>query len=419
MVLVVLTVVALIGFMGLALDVSHLYITKTELQDAADACALSGAAALTGASSDQLTTAQNWGIAAGQANKMAFQKTNVVMAPADVTFSETLPGPYISKALAEATPFKIKYVRCTTARTGIGTWFMQVLGPGDGTVRATAVATMLNGQTSCAIPLAICEKPGGFTKGEWIPGRVGDDAGMTGNFKWILYPDENGSMPSPDDPFNADRINSYLMGPGQCNVPDVGTKVGVTGVKASIKHGWNSRFGIYMNQDPKTLAAVPDFTGFAYTPADPGSVTDVSKASWPEQANAFSGTSGTGNGNFQSARTGRLKYQGDPLSGLLVGKNGSSTANGSDRRLGALPIVNCGQFCKNAVCDDDWTADGKAAIKAWACVMMLHPMNENNENQKMWIEYLGLSTEAGNPCGTMGGAGGSSATGPLVPTLVQ
>ena len=38
----------LIGFIGLALDGGHLYLTKTELQNGADACALAASYELTG-----------------------------------------------------------------------------------------------------------------------------------------------------------------------------------------------------------------------------------------------------------------------------------------------------------------------------------------------------------------------------------
>jgi Flp pilus assembly protein TadG len=39
-IIVGLVLAVLMGFAGLALDVGHLYVEKTELQNAADACAL-------------------------------------------------------------------------------------------------------------------------------------------------------------------------------------------------------------------------------------------------------------------------------------------------------------------------------------------------------------------------------------------
>jgi uncharacterized membrane protein len=43
-----LMLAVLVGFVGLALDGGHLYLTKTELQNAADACALAASYELTG-----------------------------------------------------------------------------------------------------------------------------------------------------------------------------------------------------------------------------------------------------------------------------------------------------------------------------------------------------------------------------------
>jgi len=43
LVITALSLVALVGFVGLALDLGHLYVVKTELQNAADAAALAAA----------------------------------------------------------------------------------------------------------------------------------------------------------------------------------------------------------------------------------------------------------------------------------------------------------------------------------------------------------------------------------------
>ena len=46
-VFVALIMVVLIGFIGMAVDVGHFYVVKSELQNAADAGALAGAANVT------------------------------------------------------------------------------------------------------------------------------------------------------------------------------------------------------------------------------------------------------------------------------------------------------------------------------------------------------------------------------------
>ena len=45
---VALGLVVLIGMMGLAIDLGHAYVNKSQLQNIADACALAGASALNG-----------------------------------------------------------------------------------------------------------------------------------------------------------------------------------------------------------------------------------------------------------------------------------------------------------------------------------------------------------------------------------
>ena len=63
-IMVALALVALIGFVGLALDLGKLYVVKSELQNSADSCALAAARELTGATID-LSVPEAAGISAG------------------------------------------------------------------------------------------------------------------------------------------------------------------------------------------------------------------------------------------------------------------------------------------------------------------------------------------------------------------
>lgn len=88
-IIVGLSLAVMIGFVGLALDLGKLYVTRSELQNSADACALSAARDLTSAIS--LSVAEADGIAAGHLNFVFFQKTSVQMSTnANVTFSDSL-----------------------------------------------------------------------------------------------------------------------------------------------------------------------------------------------------------------------------------------------------------------------------------------------------------------------------------------
>src|SRR6186997_1276180 len=90
---VALTMLFLLGFMGIALDFGHLFVVKTELQTATDSCALAAAQELDGAA-DALTRATNAGITAGNLNKVNFQGTAAGFVANDVTFSDALNGAY-------------------------------------------------------------------------------------------------------------------------------------------------------------------------------------------------------------------------------------------------------------------------------------------------------------------------------------
>lgn len=409
-IIVAMSIAVLIGFVGLALDLGQLFVTKTELQNAADACALSASSALTGTDANQLIIAENRGMTIAKANKVALQKNDVSAVPSDVRFSETLNGQYFpSGGVAAADILKMKYAKCTLSRNEIKTWFIHVLNVlpgvviGDQSVSSMAAATLSPSQTTCALPLAICERDLAvqppFQKGEWIGGKVGANDNITGDFKWVNYIKNN----------SAKDIKDILTGEGVCNLPSTGEKVGAPGGKGGEAAAWNTRFGIYGGGPYKNAAeAVPDFTGFAYT-------ADTAIKSWPEKFNAYEGASSTGNPNFKTARTANDPYQTDKYSGLkTTGKESSRPTHkneGSDRRVGIVPVVNCKDFEGGS---------HEAAIKTFACILMLHPLEQGGGAETpMWLEYIGLTSDASSPCASMGLAGSSTSAGPLVPALVQ
>lgn len=398
-IIVALSMVVLIGFVGLALDLGKLFVAKTELQNAADSCALAAARELTGANTNQLTLAEAAGIAAGMENSVLFQDETVNFNADDsVTFSEQLSGSYVTKGAA-ANPLNMRFVRCTVERTGIVNWFMQVLGIGDQDVAATAVASLVPGQTTCAIPAGMCLSD--FltaNPGDWIEGALGPQGDMTGGFKWIDFTPPGGG---------ASELNAALTGPGDCSLPAIGSTVGQGGVVSSLSKGWNSRFGIYTNNvesDPgQPDFAVPDWSGYAYT-----------EVNYPAQFDAFS--------DFVSRRANYAAYQGDALTGLRAERGNSNAKptaflqqHGADRRLATVAVVDCPTLDAGAP---------TAPVQAWACVFMLHPINTSQGGSgtgasRMFLEYQGRADDAASPCASSGMVGGPGSIGPLVPALVQ
>ena len=399
-IIVGLSIAVLIGVAGLALDGGRLYVNKTELQNASDACALAASFELTGAPSiptANFPIAENAGRLVATRNRVGFQGNNIAAGAVTVQFNTVLSGgTWVGSGAA--TPAS-RYVRCTIAETGITPWFMRVLGLGDQTVSALATATLAPSQNSCtAIPIGMCaagSAPGyGFVAGRWYNGGLNNANSLTGSFNWIDFSPPSGG---------ANELSAALLGSGACTVA-AGTSVGATGAIASLKAAWNTRFGIYHPSLPSTppTAAVPDWSGYSYTAIN-----------WPSQFNAAA--------NLRTVqRPAHAPYgtnvaNGNTITGLNVGpppsvvlQAGALTTRGADRRFVPAPIVNCASF----------SGSQTVPVLDWACVLMLHPMT-TDPNQTLYLEFVGLTTAAGSPCATVGGVGNSASTGPLVPALVQ
>lgn len=382
-IIVGLSLVVLIGFIGLVLDLGHLYIAKTELQNAADACAL-GAVRELDQKTDALTRAIDAGRTVGNRNRVDFQTDLVSIQDGDITFSATWP--FVPGASATTA----KYVRCAPHESNpksFAMWFMQMLGFGDQTVNASAVAALLPAQTFCGIPIGICTDQAskgsplanwGLAPGQGVNGRL--SAGMTGSFNWIDFtPPAGGSS----------ELEGLLSGEGQCST-DVTNNVGQTGTKQSLQSAWNTRFGMYTGNFD-SVANQPDYSSFAYF--DPAWET----ATAPFYTNKYD--------DFalrQKAPQGNA-YQGD-ASGLKLRGYSNDHSHWAHRRLVLAPVVRC----------QDWASAQAIPIRDWACVLMLHPISDTGQ---VTVEFRALASDPSSPCASTGLPGGQS--GPLVSTLVQ
>ncbi len=429
-VLVALALAVMLGIAGLVVDLGHMFVIKAELQNAADACALAAARELNcdpGSAGTcpgtVLAAAQAAGIAVGQRNRVDFQSGAVSIAPDDVRFSTVLSGAnnddsvYLS--IAQGASPNARYVMCTIPQDNIAMTLMRVFGFERETVAATAVATLAPSQTSCAIPLGLCEaSPGaapgyGMQVGKWYGGLFSPGSKVTGSYDWINF-NPQGKTPGCNGT-GAQVLSCQLEGAGQCSLPAPGSKVGAQGVDQSVSTAWNSRFGLYKNGagNPQLGNAAPDLSGLAFTSA---STAGAAAVTWPAGANAYAGAAGGGSAtdNFVTARSKYETYQyaGDPMalgakytnhptSGAQLRSYGSAT-----RRVAVAPLVNCNSL--------GGSNPQTVPIDGYACVLMLHPISGPDGVE---IEFLGLANAPGNACATSGLPGGSA--GPLVPTLVQ
>lgn len=412
LILVGLALAVLIGFLGIVIDLGRLFVAKTELQSAMDACALAASAELKPGvvppDPQAIARAVSAGITAGTRNRADFQSAPVALSAADIYFSDhlsdnstTFPFGYVPSGAAD--PATARFVLCARSVNGIGTWFMQVLEGFLGlpstanSVGAWATATLHPAQVNCALPIGVCKLPAGtpsdpfagMVVGQWLSSKL--SAAATGSFSWVDFSPEGGG--------GANELAELIRGSGQCNLPAVGTPVGQQGNIESLDKAWNTRFGLYKGAD-NSSTATPDYSGYGYTPIN-----------WPPQFNAFGGTSGA-EPNFQSTRAANNTYQSTPGQGYRSTTSTDLAARGADRRLATVPIVDCGA----------WAASNPQTqpVLGYACVLMLHPMTHSSDplySDDVWLEFRGAANDPTSPCSTAGMAGGT--TGPLVPVLVH
>lgn len=393
LVLVALAGAVLIGFLGVVMDLGHLFVTKTELQNAMDSCALAAARELK-QDAQAIQRAVAAGVTAGNRNRIDFQADAAGVTAEDIWFSARLsdnstsfPFGYLDSGAAD--PATARYVMCARTTEDIPTWFMQVLKgflgmpPDASQVGALATATMAPSQTTCAIPIGVCMQSNtepyfGLGPGKWYSGKFGTGTGesLTGSYNWINFPDESG----------ANDIKTNLAGDGVCNLAEKGEKVGKQGQTVGVSDAWNSRFGVYKGGYDEA-SAPPDQTGFAYN-----------ATTWPAGQDAYS--------HFLGQQAINAPYPADDPAGLgggykLPGKVGKQT-----RRVSIAPIVDC-SLLENS-------NPQKVPIAGYACILMLSPIKGPIDVR---LEYLGSPGEIDSPCFSAGLGGGTN--GPLVPVLVH
>jgi hypothetical protein len=438
-VVVGLTIFVLVGMIGLALDSGQLFVNKTELQNAADACALAAARELDG-NADALTRADAAGVLVGTQNLVGFQDAAVALTAADISYSENLSPNSAYQTSDKANPATSKFAMCEVERDDIGMWFMGVFGYNDPgkkpRVSAYAVATLAPSQTTCAVPIGVCKEAGGgsaptfgLVVGKWYGGKFGpDESGTTytGSYNWIDFTVQNGWEPEDKQCVSggggggADEIQCLLSGPGQCELPPVGTPVGQQGQIGSTADAWNTRFGLYKEGEKyNETNSPPDFTGIAYVQAGIGIGAEIGKPgskvveTWPNSApqNAYSGMHPDGTTlNYQSAKADNESYQilTNPagIDGIKAYDASTAVEYFSSRRIALAPVVNCEDLAGST--------PQTVKVEGYVCVLMLNPIKAPAD---VALEYLGPANDPNSPCSSFGLAGGT--TGPLVPVLVQ
>src|SRR5688500_14245485 len=114
-----ISLAVLIGFLGIVVDLGRLFVTKTELQTAMDACALAAAAELRPSLNPPdvlaVSRAVSAGITAGTRNRVDLQAAPPAITAADIYFSDRLSDnsttfPFGYLPAAAANPATARYV---------------------------------------------------------------------------------------------------------------------------------------------------------------------------------------------------------------------------------------------------------------------------------------------------------------------
>lgn len=160
-------VLVIIGFFGLALDLSMVYNRKVEMQNAADTVALAAATELNGTAAGVALALQRAserfitlpGTVVGGVSHQYSTRT-MEWSDAAIAFGPTPDGPWESAGAAAAKPDGLLFARVDTggldgAYGQVSTVFIQVLAPSLRTVSTSASATA--GRTAVKLtPLGIC-----------------------------------------------------------------------------------------------------------------------------------------------------------------------------------------------------------------------------------------------------------------------
>ena len=170
---------------GLGVDISHFYLAKTELQNAADASALAAASAI---NSNPSGIVEGTTRAVKAMNSYEFNNTGVTFPRTNVKWAVNLDGPYMSEADAstEAQAPSIRFAKVVTPDSPVGVSFAAMVLGSSKTLSAEATAGL-------SIPMNVyCD---------FIPLAVLIDNDLTKLVKGQTYTIRagTGGSPSPGD----------------------------------------------------------------------------------------------------------------------------------------------------------------------------------------------------------------------------
>jgi Flp pilus assembly protein TadG len=241
---------AILLAVGLGVDISRLYLTKTELQNAADAAALAAVSALNTAPLG-ITKAADRAVAT--MNNYDFNKKSITFPRGNVLFARNLDGPYMSEAAAQGVAASIRFVRVTTAESPAGISFAaSVLGNSKNlTATATAGLSVPLNIICNFLPVSVIDYGTPIAPGNTYTFRASSGTSVSaGNYQILAVAGEGGK----------DVRIGIGAGVDACAAPGaeyaVDTKPGVTA--GAVRQGLNTRFDDYQTSQVSPELMPPD-----------------------------------------------------------------------------------------------------------------------------------------------------------------
>lgn len=278
MILFAVSLVALLGFVALAVDLGTLYVRKSELQNAADAAALSGARELDGTRAG-VQRAQQAAIDTAARNLADFGATAIDIGAEHIRFAtsgDAADDAWIGLAAVadDASAAPLGFIKVDTSGIApgtIATWFARVFESNETSTRGRAVA----GKTLCdVLPIFTCTLGAGanhgFVLGQSYPltANYSKDSQQyigPGNVGWL-----DPRSPKGDKVIIGAKDMARVICSGATLCYQAGNVASLT-QKAfgPMADALNTRFGVYKGSMKKTdAAACPADTNIKeYTPA--------------------------------------------------------------------------------------------------------------------------------------------------------
>jgi Flp pilus assembly protein TadG len=402
-VLVAIAMGALLLIAGLALDMGHLFLNKTRLQNTVDAAALAAARALDDTGSTAEATEE--ALEAFQRNADATGNRELATAYASgtggiqvtVEYSATLP-PF--NAGAPAGP----YVRVRATGFVMPAWLVRVGGIFQKTVAATAVAgprTLTIGSTVCNVaPMMVCGDPaGGPTWGYTLNApqvlKTSTQGGQSqvgpGNFQLIRL---GGGQGGADVRRNMAGSYSACIAGGSTIETEPGSTVG------PVAQGLNTRFGEYSGPvnstdyppDVITDSQSPELRAVERVARDPSQGYDVYQDNTRIDANNIADLLYDYDEYIEDLED-PANYDNQPL-------NEPGGTGAFERRVLAVPVGDC---------SGTTNGQGSVSLLGFACFFLLQPAGHTGQTSFVYGQFVEGCSVTGTP-----GPNPTAGNGPLI-----